>query len=284
MSHRPRRACFTTTPMPASDAPVPNMVPPVVPWLQNGFHRFLRPFLRRHFHSVAVTRGTREQFSMGAHEPVIVFGNHPGWWDPLIAHFVNRTLFAPRQFYAPIDAAALEHYGVFKKLGFYGVQMNSSRGAAAFLKQSTAILHTDATALWLTPEGRFADVRDHSAPLMPGLSHLCHRLSTGYVIPLALEYVFWDERLPECLVHAGQRIKLTAHADLAKPQWDTLLNETLRGTQEKLAELAKARSSAPFENLLPGKAGAGGFYDSLRRVQSLISGRPIKSSHGDQFR
>ena len=270
--------------MPASEAPVADTAPAVVPWLQNGFHHFLRPFLRRHFHSVAVTRGTREQCGIDAHEPVIVFGNHPGWWDPLIAHFVNHTLFAPRQFYAPIDAAALEQYGVFKKLGFYGVQMNRSRGAADFLKQSMAILHADATALWLTPEGRFTDVRDHSTPLMPGLAHLCHRLDTGYVIPLALEYVFWDERLPECLVHAGQRIKLAEHADLTKPQWDTVLSETLRGTQQTLAELAKARSSDPFENLLSGKTGAGGFYDSLRRVQSLVGGHPFRSSHREPFR
>ena len=48
----------------------------------------------------------------------------------MIAHFLNRTLFPTRQFYAPIDADALQQYPVFGKLGFYGVNMDTTSGAA----------------------------------------------------------------------------------------------------------------------------------------------------------
>ena len=109
-----------------------------------------------------------------------------------MAHFLNRTLFPRRQFFAPIDADALEQYKVFAKLGFYGVRMHTTSGAAAFLRQSLAILHAGDTAIWMTPEGRFADVRDRTAKLMPGLAHLCTRLESGCAVPIALEYVFWE--------------------------------------------------------------------------------------------
>ena len=174
-------------------------VPHVPAWFQSGFHGFLRPFLKRHFHAIAIERRSRCESSMGDTAPLIVYGNHPSWWDPLIAHFLNRTLFPGRQFHAPIDAEALEQYRVFGKLGFYGVRLNTTSGAAAFLKQSMAILGSGGTAIWITPEGRFSDARDHSAELMPGLAHLCTRMSMGWALPLALEYVFWDERLPVCL-------------------------------------------------------------------------------------
>ncbi|MAI74377.1 MAG: acyltransferase [Rhodopirellula sp.] len=257
---------------------------PVVPtWFQNGFHRFLRPFLKRHFHAVAVESGCRESLDFEADDPLLIYGNHPSWWDPLIAHFLNRSLFPSRQFYAPIDAEALEQYSVFGKLGFYGVQMNTTSGAAAFLKQTTAILDAGPSAIWITPEGRFSDARDHDAGLMPGLSHMCNKLKRGSVVPLALEYLFWDERLPVCLAMFGQPVQIADLAVCSKAEWQELLSGNLRLTQNKLSRLAIARSSDPFDDLLLGKAGAGIFYDSFRRVRSVLSGKKFRNKHGEQF-
>ncbi|TWU06000.1 lysophospholipid acyltransferase family protein [Stieleria varia] len=257
--------------------------PPVADWLQNGFHRFLRPMLRRAFHSIALERQSRQHTSVDPSAALIVYANHPSWWDPLIAHFLNRTLFNKRQFYAPIDSAALEQYRVFAKLGFFGVQMQSTSGAAAFLKQSTAILNASRSALWLTPEGRFADSRDHSAPLMPGLAHLCTKLHDAVALPMALEYVFWEERLPECLVKFGEPIAIGHDSGLSKSDWSQRLTTRLRDTQAELSTLAIARDSAPFENLLPGKRGGGMIYDTFRRAKALATGKRFRASHGEHF-
>ena len=199
---------------------------PVVPaWFQNGFHRFLRPFLKRHFHAVAIESKCRGSLDFESDEPLLIYGNHPSWWDPLIAHFLNRCLFPTRQFYAPIDAQALEQYSVFGKLGFYGVQMSTTSGAAAFLKQTTAILNGGQTAIWITPEGRFSDARDHTADLMPGLSHMCTKLTRGKVVPLALEYLFWDERLPVCLAKFGQPMRIADFETYSKVQLYWLMDK-----------------------------------------------------------
>ena len=258
-------------------------VPHVPIWFQNGFHGFLRQFLKRHFHAIAVARTDCFESVLDPDKPLIVYGNHPSWWDPLIAHFLNRTLFPGRQFYAPIDAEALEQYRVFGKLGFYGVRLNSASGAAAFLKQSSAILAAGRTAIWLTPEGRFADSRDHTADLMPGLAHLCHRTACGYAIPLALEYLFWEERLPVCLAKTGEPIEFSTETLIDKADWNELLTGRLRRTQNELAELAIERSSDAFDNLLRGTAGAGIVYDSFRRFKSILSGQRFRSRHGEQF-
>jgi 1-acyl-sn-glycerol-3-phosphate acyltransferase len=243
-------------------------VPHVPGWFQNGFHGFLRPFLSRHFHAIAIHRDSRCGAETPADVPLLVYGNHPSWWDPLVAHFLNRSLFPDRQFYAPIDAEALEQYRVFGKLGFYGVRLNTTRGAADFLKQSLAILRKPGTAIWLTPEGRFSDIRDHSAELMPGLSHLCSRMDSGCVLPLALEYVFWNERLPVCLARFGQ------------PLW---IDGRLRQTQMELSQCAIQRSSDSFDNLLRGTSGAGGFYDFFRRLKSWSRLKRFRPQHGNQF-
>ncbi len=266
-----------------ADSPNPMTVPPVAPWFQNGFHRFLQPLLRRHFHAIAIDRDSRCDRAIDDALPLIVYANHPSWWDPLIAHFLHRRLFPSRQFYAPIDSEALSRYRVFGKLGFYGVDMNTTAGAGEFLKQSTAILSKRDTAIWLTPEGRFADARDHSAELMPGLAHLCCRSSNGVVVPMALEYCFWEERLPVCLAKMGAPIDLSEHAERSKPQWNQILSAGLRQTQSSLSRLAIERSSQPFDNLLAGHRGAGAMYDSFRRVKSLLTGRRFQSQHGKHF-
>lgn len=258
--------------------------PPVAKWFQDGFHRFLKPFLKRHFHTIAVLQGGIENCRQVGDAPLIVYGNHPSWFDPLIAHFLCRRWFPQRQFYAPIDASALAQYPVFKKLGFYGIELNSTKGAAEFLRTSQTILQTPATSLWLTPEGRFADARDWSAPLMPGLAHLCTKMpDNGCVLPLALEYVFWEERLPECLVAVGQPMIRSAYASLDKPAWHQMLTANLRETQHALSTACIARSAEAFEPMLGGRAGAGGFYDSLRRLRSWMTLQPFRAEHGRKF-
>ncbi len=260
-------------------------VPHISTWFQSGFHRFLRSFLKRHFHAIAIERESRCDRLLNEHpdEPLIVYANHPSWWDPLVAHFLNATLFSDRQFYAPIDADALEQYRVFAKLGFYGVHLNTKSGAAAFLKQSLAILHCPNTALWITPEGNFVDARDHGPPLMPGLAHLCLRLDRGWVLPLALEYGLWEERLPECFFQMGAPIDVSDHPELDKPQWQELVTHRLRDAQAALSQRVIARSAEPFDNLLKGKRGGGLIYDSLRRVKALATGRRFRAAHGEHF-
>ncbi|MCA9140128.1 MAG: lysophospholipid acyltransferase family protein [Planctomycetales bacterium] len=253
-------------------------------WFLNGFHGFLRPYLRRHFHAVALLRSGRPEIQFSSDTPLIIYANHPSWWDPLIAHFLHRSLFPTRHFFAPIDADALRQYSVFEKLGFYGVELSSTSGAASFLKKSVSILNEPDSAIWITPEGRFADARDHRAELMPGLSHLCKRCDHAVVLPLALEYVFWDERLPVCLVSLGTPMRTGDHPEWSKPDWARHLAQGLRKTQLELAEATISRSSEPFENLLRGTRGGGFVYDSCRRLKALVTGRTFQAGHGDQFR
>jgi 1-acyl-sn-glycerol-3-phosphate acyltransferase len=255
-------------------------------WFQNGFHRFLETYLKRHFHAIAIETNSIPRpgtFDQDRSLPMVVYCNHPSWWDPLLAHYMNQRLFKPRQFYAPIDASALQKYKVFEKLGFFGVDLQSTRGAASFLKTTAEIFRRPESALWLTPEGRFADVRDHDAELMPGLSHLCSRLDRGIVVPMSLEYVFWEERLPECLIRFGDWVSIEKSGRKSKSEWSDELATRLRDNQARLAELVIARSADPFTNLLRGQQGARGMYDWSRRIKIWFPGGNFQAAHGEKF-
>ena len=57
--------------------------------------------------------------------------------------------------------------------------------------------------LWITAEGSFTDARTRPVRLRPGLAHLARRVPGATIVPLALEYPFWDERTPEALCRFG---------------------------------------------------------------------------------
>ena len=109
-------------------------------------------------------------------------------------------------------------------------------------------------------------------------------MQTGKIVPLALEYVFWDERLPVCLAKFGPPIDASKQDKMTKQQWGAILTQQLRDTQDQLAQLATARSSDPFESLMAGRIGAGMLYDSFRRAKSLLTGNKFEASHGEQFK
>lgn len=255
--------------------------PRVSSWLQNGFHRFLERYLAKNFDAVGIEASSLDLLEqIRAGDPLIIYANHPSWWDPMIAHLLNRRLFPDRQFYAPIDAQALQRYQVLKRLGFYGVELGSMSGVRTFLQTSDRIATAGNTAIWITPEGQFTDPRDHDGGWQPGLAHLCNRLDRGHVVPIALEYCFWDEPRPVCLTSVGPPISITSLRGHSKETRNKQLIDQLRSTQNKLRSLVVPRNPQPFKMLLSGRSGPSGLYGRLRKLKSILGGRSVDQRHG----
>jgi 1-acyl-sn-glycerol-3-phosphate acyltransferase len=176
-------------------------------WL---FSFYSRLYIRRHVHCLRVVRGTAPQVREDT--PVLVCLNHPSWWDPLIALTFANAIFRRRAHYAPIDSQALAKYRFFERLGFYGIEPAGWSGAAAFLAIGKAILADSNSVLWITAEGKFTDVRDRPVRLRRGIGHLIHSAGPVTVLPLALEYTFWNERTPEVLACWGSPVRIASRA------------------------------------------------------------------------
>ena len=168
------------------------------------FAAYSRGYLRRRFHAVRVLKSALPP--RDCPHPLVVYLNHAAWWDPLVCLLLAREFFPRRTSFAPIDAAMLERYRIFKQLGFFGVEQGTTRGALTFLRTAQATLASSANALWLTPQGRFVDVRERPLRLQDGLGALATRTPNAAFIPLAIEYAFWTEPRPEILVAFGEPI------------------------------------------------------------------------------
>lgn len=245
------------------------------------FGAYLAWYMRRHFHAIRISNVDR--FRRDGDRPLVVFLNHASWWDPLTCISLARGLLRDAEHYAPMDAETLAHYGFFQRLGMFPVELNTPRGAAQFLRTSEAVLEKPNTVLWVTPQGGFADARARPLMLKAGLGALAARLAArshgATFLPLAIEYIYWNERLPEILLRCGEPVHGGGSAKFTSEKWTEILATAMLVTQDDLASLAMARDASPFETVAAGGVGVGGVYSLGGRLRALVSGRPYVAEH-----
>jgi 1-acyl-sn-glycerol-3-phosphate acyltransferase len=248
-------------------------VPPISGITLRFFVRIVRSHFRRHFRSVMVQHANRLAAATG---PLIVYTNHSSWWDPMTCILLAQTLLPGRRHYAPMDAEALARSPLLRKLGIFPVEMTTPRGAAQFLRKSQAILR-EGGVLWVTPQGRFADPRQWPLGFKPGLAALVRRMPEAQILPLAIEYTFWDEQLPEALLHIAPPVEMEAGATTegATRQLETELAAAMLALQTA----SIARDAHAFQTLLRGSRGTGGWYVWGRRLRAIPTGRKVRLNH-----
>ena len=239
-----------------------------------AFGWYLRWFFYRRFHAVRISRMGLPRAAPG--RPLIIYSNHPSWWDPALYILLCTKLFPGQPGFGPMDAKALGNYGVFQRMGVFGVDLHQ-RGAARFLSTSLRILANPRAILWITAEGEFTDPRRRPILLRPGLAHLARRVPDAIILPLAIEYTFWNESKPEALVRFGNPIQ--AGRERTTAEWTNHLEAELTRTMDALGAEAMQRDPRLFRPLLRGGAGVGGIYDLYRRSRAWMAGHRFDPRH-----
>lgn len=235
-------------------------------------------FVRRHLNAVRLARwGLPARVEAGT--PLVVYCNHPAWWDAAILIVIGDRLFSDRACYAPFDEAMLKRYGIFRRIGAFPVDLESRRGAAQFLTASRAVLSGPGRALWVTAQGRFADTRARPLGLKGGIARVPEIAPDALVLPLALEYAFWEERGAEACCAFGAPIPAGDLLALPRPDRLARMEAALTDTLDRLSADVIARDPERFETLVSGRRGVGGVYDGWRRITALVTGRRFESGH-----
>lgn len=248
-------------------------------WVHGLMVSYFERFFRRHMNALRIARWGELSVPNGA-GPVVVYSNHPAWWDAAVYVLAADRLLPGYRSFAPIDADMLRRYGVFSRIGAFGVDLRSARGAADFLRASADILSRPDRALWVAAQGRFGDVRERPLGVKPGVARLPELAPGCILLPLAIEYSFWLERGAEACLAFGapllgqDLVALNRDARLAH------LEAALTATLDRLGADVQSRDPARFRSVLEGRAGVGGVYDAWRRIVSAVRGRAFDPSHG----
>jgi 1-acyl-sn-glycerol-3-phosphate acyltransferase len=241
-------------------------VPPRWQGLFRLFRWYSRRFAAKHLHAVRIAKDGRPPATLDG--PTVVVMNHPSWWDPLLC-FILSGLWPDRLDWGPIEAKGLDRYRFLERIGLFGIETGTARGAVTFLCTTKAILTDPKATLWVTAQGKFTDVRVRPLTLRSGVGHLAAAMTVGTILPLAVEYPFWDERTPEALAYFGEPIALARAERRPAHAWTETLERALEQAQDSLAELALTRDPGRFDTLIQGRAGVHRVYDAGRWLATL---------------
>ena len=241
------------------------------------FHFMFSRFFGKHMRAARVAQwGLPRDYG---DRPLVVFANHPGWWDGVAFMLLSVGLFPKRRMFTPMDKASLDKYAFMRRLGVFGIENGTPRGAVAFLRTAEQVLAAPDRMLWMNAPGRFADVRERPVPIAPGMTRLPEMAPDALFIPLALDYPFWTERKAEMLCAFGEPIDGRTLAVLDRETRSEVLSQALAATMDRLAEDTIARDPARFETLHRGREGMGGIYDLWRRLRATLRGERFDARH-----
>jgi 1-acyl-sn-glycerol-3-phosphate acyltransferase len=253
------------------------VAPSMSPFLVRLFATYSRGYLRRRFHSIRILK-TGLPPSLES-RPLVIYLNHASWWDPLVCLRLAQSQFGQRTSYAPIDARALARYRFFSKLGFYGVEQQSARGTRSFLHTTSAILESPWNAVWLTPQGRFMDVRERPLRLQRGLGALAAQAENATFLPLAIEYAFWTEPRAEILVSFGGPTVPETEPGRSASEWTQHFSEALEATQDELAARSCRRNPEEWLVLDRSASSVNAAYDLCRWAGARMKGESFTREH-----
>lgn len=240
--------------------------------------RYFARYLGRHLDGLHLAAWGRPD--PGPHAgPLVAYCNHPSWWDAITLFLLSRRLYRERDSYAPFDARMLARYGIFRKLGCFPVEADTRLGARQFLDASRSVLSRPGGMLWVTAQGRFADVRERPLGLAAGIAHLPDLAPETRFLPLALEYAFWDERGAAAFCAFGSPIPAGDLLPLGRSARLGRLEDALAATLSRLNEDVVSREAGRFMPVLSGEKGTGGIYGGWKRLDAALRGRRFDPAH-----
>lgn len=231
------------------------------------FGWYVRRLFSRKFHAVRVVSGTETAITAHAVEPtpILVVLNHSSWWDPLVCMLVHRALCPEREACAPMQSDQLAKFGIFKKLGLFGIDPDDARSLPQLTRYVGERFKADPRpTLWITPQGRFMDVRD-PIRLRPGAAAVASRAERLHVVSLAIEYAFWLDQKPEVFLRLAT--VSPPESSTSTGAWNETMEAAMTSNAHELSGAVRSRDAALFTTLIDSAASVNPIMDAWLRLR-----------------
>lgn len=254
--------------------PTPDFIPAAYsPRFIHYFTKFVRRMFRKSFRAVHILPEHADALARFnspplLDKPLLILLSHSSWWDPLVSLVLHRHFTPDREPMAPMDASQLRKFGIFKKIGIFGLDPDDPRSLEAMgAYVAERFTNNPRASLWITPQGRFTDVR---APIeiRPGGAAIAARTPGISVLCLAIEYGFWTDQKPEVFLS----LRPVAAADgreNSTAAWHRAILEGMSENNRTLSDAVISRDPANFIAVFDSKsrAGTNWWYDLWLKVR-----------------
>jgi 1-acyl-sn-glycerol-3-phosphate acyltransferase len=196
--------------------------------------------------------------------PLIVYLNHPSWWDGYICFLLNRLVLRDRfEGFLMMEEPELRRYRFFTWAGCFSVDRHDTRSAArsvAYIGRQLAARRR--RSLYIFPQGAIAPNDRRPLAIYPGIAHIARRAGGATLWPVALRSEFRGEQRPEAFIRAGPPHHAPAGADPRAVVSE--VEQRLAGAADALRDEVVGDRLAEYRTLLRGRAGVNRVFDTLR--------------------
>jgi hypothetical protein len=221
------------------------------------FEWYTRRLMRGAFDAVRVRGGA----NLRGDGPLLLYGNHPGWWDPLFAFFITRRYKLDG--YLMGEEKQVRAYPFFRLIGGFSVNRADPRDAARSVRYAGDLLK-DGAAVWIFPQGEIVAPDVRPVTFLPGTAHILRRVPECRAVPFAWRYDFVGQARPEAFMAYGAA-EVIRGGEINVEELTAKLQKRLTGECDGLREAVLTRRFDDFEVILKGKRSVNVVWDEWKR-------------------
>jgi hypothetical protein len=201
--------------------------------------------------------------------PLIIYPNHPSWWDGYMCFLLTRMVLRGRfEAYLMMEEPQLRRYRFFTWAGCFSVDRDDPRSAARSVAYISRLLATRrARALVIFPQGAIAPNDRRPLEIYAGAAHIARRAGGATLWPVALRYEFRSEQRPEVFIRAGPVHYAPAEIDVRALTSE--IAQRLTAAADVLRDDITGGRLDEYQVLLRGRVG-------VNRVWDVVRGRSAK--------
>ncbi|MCA9585621.1 MAG: lysophospholipid acyltransferase family protein [Myxococcales bacterium] len=138
-----------------------------------------------------------------ARGPVLVVSNHTAWWDPVVLQYLCvRVLRADA--YALMDAKNLARLPFFRKVGAFGVDLESPEDGVRAMRYAAKLLDAPGRIVWIFPQGKEVPITVRPLGFRAGSAEIARIAKKARVVPVAIRYEHGAEPQPDMWLSFGE--------------------------------------------------------------------------------
>ena len=215
--------------------------------------------------------------------PVVAVSNHSSWWDPMLCLYLSKNILK-RDSYGVFDEAQLRRYGIFRLIGGYSVNRQSTdpKEIKQFLRYSKDLLSGSSRLLWIFPQGELLSNDQLPFSFKRGFASIVSQLPKFHLLKIITSYDFWIEPKPEIVVDL---MPLETVVPEKGSRFSDEMTERVAGEMTDRMHEVKAiirhRDHAKLKPLFVQEHGTNVVYDLYRKARSALVGESFRKSHGE---
>ena len=216
-------------------------------WFEMVFAVYNRNLLKRRFHSLQVA-GLDFLREKDAEIPFIVYGNHSGWWDGLVAFEIFRQ--AKLDAFFMMEEKQLKNLFLFQRLGAFSIVRENGREAIKSINYSAELLKKSGGTLLIFPQGEIFSNDARPIKFYNGLSRIIEKIGKVYVVPMAMRYEFLGEFKPQIFVNIGLPELIKIDSNFIPKEKTNDFAECLTTNLDKLKSDIVSKNFNRFEKII----------------------------------